>query len=109
MALWRRGEDRLTLFHTVIGEAPEVIYTCAFVMEGDWTEWRAGPSTKVLQPDLNYEGNDIPLAPSAVGAIDVRVNQLRDPDIHVDLDGAVYMPYSVAGEAGIALAKVETS
>jgi len=109
VALWRRGEDRLTLFHTVIGAAPEVIYTCDFVMEGDWTEWRAGPSTKVLQPDLDYEGNDIPLAPSAVGAIDVRVNQLRDPDIHVDLDGAVYMPYSVAGEAGIALAKVETS
>ena len=109
VALWRRCEDRLTLFHTVIGEAPEVIYTCDFVMEGDWTEWRAGPSTKVLQPDLDYEGNNIPLAPSAVGAIDVRVNQLRDPDIHVDLDGAVYMPYSVAGEAGIALAKVETS
>ena len=54
-------------------------------------------------------GERYPACAIRIGAIDVRANQLRDPDIHVDLDGAVYMPYSVAGEAGIALAKVETS
>ncbi len=108
VALWRRGENRLTLFHTVIGEAPEVVYACDFIMEGEWTEWLAGPSTIVLQPDLDYEGSEIPPAPSEPGAIDIRVKQLRDPDIHIDPDGTVYMPYSIAGEAGIALAKIET-
>lgn len=106
VALWRRSDDRLTLFHTVIGEAPEVIYTCDFFMDGDWTAWRAGPSSKVLQPDLDYEGRDVPTAPSVRGAIDTRANQLRDPDIHIAPDGTVYMPYSIAGEAGIALAKI---
>jgi hypothetical protein len=96
----------MTVFHTVIGEAPEVIYTCDLEMTGDWRKWRVGPSTEVLRPAFDFEGADIAPAPSAVGAIDERVNQLRDPDIFIDDDGAVYMPYGIAGEAGIAIAQM---
>ena len=106
VALWHRSEKYITLFHTVIGEAPEVIYGCEFLMDGDWSEWHAEPSKEVLRPAFVYEGIDYPPVPSKPGAIDVRVNQLRDPDILIDRDGDILMPYSVAGEAGIALARI---
>ena len=35
VALWRRSETEMTMFHTVISESPEVIYTCSFRMDGD--------------------------------------------------------------------------
>ena len=31
VALWRRSATEMTVFHTVIGEAPEVIYACRFI------------------------------------------------------------------------------
>ena len=87
-------------------EAPEVIYACTFHMDGDPSDWRADESVEVLRPERAFEGADLPATPSIVGAIDIRVNELRDPDIFIDNDGTVYMPYSIAGEAGIALAKI---
>ena len=45
--------------------------------------------------------------PSERGAINVPANQLRDPDILVDADGAVYLAYVVQGERGIALARID--
>ena len=109
VALWQRSEKHMTLFHTVIGEAPEVVYGCKFIMDGDWRKWRAEASEEVLRPEFPYEGADFPPTPSERGAIDVPANQLRDPDIFIDEDGTVFMTYSVAGEAGIALARVATA
>ena len=77
-----------------------------FHMDGDPSDWRADESVEVLRPERAFEGADLPATPSKVGAIDIRVNELRDPDIFIDNDGTVYMPYSIAGEAGIALAKI---
>jgi hypothetical protein len=48
------------------------------------------------------------VAPSRRGSINEPVNQLRDPAIFEE-DGRVYLLYSVAGERGIALARVEIS
>ena len=106
VAIWRRSATEMTVFHTVIGEAPEVIYACTFHIDGDPSDWRADESVEVLRPERAFEGADLPATPSKVGAIDIRVNELRDPDIFIDNDGTVYMPYSIAGEAGIALAKI---
>jgi hypothetical protein len=106
VALWRRSETEMTIFHTVIGESPEVIYTCPFRMDGDPSDWWAGNSIEIMRPEFDYEGVDLPLIPSERGAIDIRANQLRDPDIFVDDDGTIYMPYGIAGEAGIALTKI---
>jgi hypothetical protein len=39
------------------------------------------------------------------GAINVPVNQLRDPCIYEE-DGHIYLLYAVAGEHGIAMAEV---
>lgn len=106
VALWRRNETEMSVFHTVIGEAPEVIYACTFIMKGAPNDWRAEPSTEILRPEFDFEGVNLPPAPSERGAIDIRANQLRDPDIFIDDDGTVYMPYGIAGEAGIALAQI---
>ncbi len=48
----------------------------------------------------------LPIAPSRGGHIDERVNQLRDPAIFEE-DGNVYLLYSVAGEHGIAIVRLE--
>ena len=106
VALWRQNETEMTIFHTVIGESPEVIYACTFRMDGGPSDWRAGESVEIMRPKFDFEGVKLPLIPSERGAIDIHANQLRDPDIFVDDDGTIYMPYGIAGEAGIALAKI---
>ena len=50
---------------------------------------------------------DMPLKPSARGAIDEPVHQLRDPAIYREGDDT-YLLYSVAGEQGIAIARLIT-
>ncbi len=60
----------------------------------------------VLRPEEPWEGTDRPSVPSVRDAINLRVNQLRDPAIFEE-DGRIYLLYSVAGEAGIAIAEIE--
>ena len=73
-----------------------------------WNAWTASDPVEVLRPERDWEGADLPVRPSRRGSINVPVNQLRDPAIFEE-DGAVYLLYSVAGERGIALARVEIS
>jgi hypothetical protein len=96
----------LTIFYTVIGGAPEAIFTCTLNLNGDWRAWRVNESVEVLRPARAYEGADCQNHPSELGAIDMPVNQLRDPDVFVDIDGSAYLPNAVAGEAGIAIARL---
>ena len=66
------------------------------------------PDTGDAGPELGFETRAIhsgqPPDPST-GAVNVPVNQLRDPAIFEE-DGRVYLLYAVAGERGIALAEV---
>jgi hypothetical protein len=107
VGLWRRGVDRLTVFYTVIGEAPEVIWSADLMLGGDWRGWAAVDLRERLQPEHAYEGARLPVVASQRGAINEPVNQLRDPDILVDEDGAVYLAYVVQGERGIAVARID--
>jgi hypothetical protein len=59
----------------------------------------------IMQPELEYEGADLPLAPSNEGPAKVRVRQLRDPAIYRE-QAKTYLLYSVAGESGIAIAEL---
>ena len=59
----------------------------------------------VVKPKTDYEGVDLPLEPSVRGLATQRVRQLRDPAIYEE-DGATYLLYSVAGESGIAIARL---
>ena len=98
-------DNILYVFWTQVGHVPERIMVSAITMEGDWTQWRESGAVELLRPEHDWEGADLPLLPSVRGDITVRANQLRDPAIFED-DGDIYLLYSVAGESGIALAKI---
>ena len=58
-----------------------------------------------MRPERAWEGARLPIEPSRGGAINVPVNQLRDPAIFEE-DGRIYLLYATAGERGIGLAEV---
>jgi hypothetical protein len=106
-ALLKRGTT-LYVFYTQRGDAPERIYVATIDLAGPWTDWRESEGVEVLRPERDWEGANLPVEPSRAGSINAPVNQLRDPAIFEE-DGRVYLLYSVAGERGIALARVELS
>ncbi len=103
-ALLKRG-NRLFVFWTERAAAPERVLLATIDLSGDWQTWSHTPPVEVLRPERQWEGADLPVEPSQGGAIEVRVNQLRDPAIFEE-DGRVYLLYAVAGERGIGLAEV---
>jgi hypothetical protein len=97
--------DILSVFYSRRGDAPERILFATVRLTPDWKQWRASEGGLVLQPELPYEGADLPLVPSEGGPAKVRLRQLRDPAIY--REGArTYLLYSVAGESGIAIAEL---
>jgi hypothetical protein len=104
VALWPRG-DRLNVFFTAIGDAPERVLVASVDLASDWTAWRATSPRDVLAPDASYECVDLPNAPSESGDIDVPARQLRDPFVFED-EGRTYLFYSTCGEQGIAAAEI---
>jgi len=97
--------DRLSIFYSRIGDAPERILVSTIDLSDDWMKWRASEPRTVLQPEKDYEGADLPPAPSRNGAAKGRARQLRDPAVFQE-DGKTYLLYSVAGESGIAIAEL---
>jgi hypothetical protein len=105
VGLVHRG-DRLLVYFTAIGDAPERVMVSSVSFAGDWTTWRAGQAVEVLRPEAPYECVDLPIAPSAGGDIDVPAQQVRDPFVFEE-DGRAYLFYSTCGEQGIAGATIE--
>ena len=103
-ALLKRAE-MLYVFWTRVGDMPERIYCSLVALNGDWMSWKASQPAEILRPATEWEGGNLPLAPSYRGAINNDVNQLRDPAIFEE-DGRVYLLYAVRGEAGIAIAEL---
>ena len=97
--------DVLYVFWTQVGHAPERILLSTVDLKGDWVNWRASEPVEVLRPERPWEGADAPLEPSYRSVAYGEVNQLRDPAIYVE-DDAIYLLYAVAGESGIAIARV---
>ena len=99
--------DTLWLFYSRTGDAPESIEVSRVDLSGNWQDWPTGlgPSQVVLKPEHDYEGANLPLAPSHSGAAQQAENALRDPGIFEE-DGRTYLIYSVAGERGLGLAEL---
>jgi hypothetical protein len=96
----------LYVFWTQVGHAPESILLTAITLGDDWTAWSESETVEVLRPERSWEGAGLPVIPSVRGDIIVPANQLRDPAVFEE-DGQVYLLYSVAGESGIAIARVD--
>lgn len=103
-ALLKRG-DRLYVFWTQVGHAPERILLSTIDLSPAWTEWKETGAQEVMRPEREWEGADEPNEPSIRSVAYGPVNQLRDPAIFEE-DGRVFLLYAVAGEAGIAIAEL---
>jgi hypothetical protein len=104
-ALLKLGEV-LHVFWTQVGDAPEHIKYSRIALQGDWMQWQESDWIEVLRPLYNWEGALAPEEPSVRSTAYGTVNQLRDPAIYVEGD-EIYLLYTVAGESGIAIARVE--
>lgn len=95
----------LTVYFTLVGECPERIRRGRVDLARDWFEWHLEDIEDVLAPEEDYEGAHAPRVPSARGLVEGPAYQLRDPAIHCE-DGRTWLLYSIAGEAGIAMAEL---
>ena len=95
----------LLVFYTVVGENPERILLSRIDLAQDWMDWEEGDPVVVLEPAVEWEGSAHPEEPSVRGAALEPVRQLRDPALF-KVDGRSYLLYSMAGEQGIAIARV---
>jgi hypothetical protein len=103
-ALWVEG-DRLHVIYSRTEDRPEsLLYTHAD-LRGDWQQWTFAEAELLLKPELEWEGADCPLETSRKGRARKRMNELRDPGMYQE-DGQRYLLYSIAGESGIALARL---
>jgi hypothetical protein len=98
--------NHATIVYTSVGDNPEHLQGMYADLRGDWDHWRIGESQSLLRPDHDYEGADCEAIPSARGLVTRRERQLRDPALFVD-EGTTYLFYAVAGERGIALARLD--
>lgn len=98
-------DDVLYIFYSIKGDTPEHIVVSKIRLTENWKEWRVDSFESVLKPETDYEGADMPLKASKSGAINERVRQLRDPAIYDEGDES-YLLYSIAGESGIAIARI---
>lgn len=99
-------ENRLFVFYSRIGDCPERIVYTEIDLEQDWQSWQPSLPSTILSPQREFEGGNLPLCPSVSGMAREPVRQLRDPAVFED-NGSAYLLYSIAGEHGIALARLE--
>ena len=98
-------DNRLSVFYSNAFDCPECILLSNIELTPNWMEWEASEPRTVLEPEMDYEGVGLPLEPSKRGWASERVRQLRDPAIFREGE-ETYLLYSVAGEHGIAIAKL---
>jgi hypothetical protein len=98
-------DGTLHVLYTNAGDRPESILHAEVPLAGDWRGWRAGPPRLLLSPEAPWEGGDLPLVASARGVAPGPVRQLRDPALYEE-DGRWHLLYAVAGEQGLAIARL---
>jgi hypothetical protein len=94
------------LLYSRIGDAPESLMASRLELEGDWRTWRETAGAIILRPDREYEGAGERQQRSHPGRARGRRRELRDPAIYVEGPN-VFLPYAVAGEQGIAIARLQ--
>ena len=96
-------QDTLLIFFSNVGDNPESILLSKIDLKKEPKDWKASSPIEVLRPEKEWEGGNLPLQPSSRSAINVPVNQVRDPAIFTE-KGKFFLLYSVRGENGIAIA-----
>lgn len=106
-AVWIEGKT-LYIVYSNVADAPEQLYISTVDLSPDWMSWKVSPPEKLLASEMDYEGVNLPIAPSKHGyAKGGSAHELRDPAIFEE-DGKRYLLYSVASECGIAIAELKS-
>ncbi len=103
-AVTLRG-DQLLVFYSRVGDEPERILLATVRLTDNWRDWQESDPIEVLQPEAPYEGIEFPLKPSRFGSA-IKVRELRDPCIFEEA-GKTFLYYTIAGEMGIAMARLD--
>lgn len=101
--------DVLTVYFSRGGDLPEHLMCAEARLTGDWKTWRLSRPVTVLRPEMDYEGANMPLGPPTNQGMQKMprplFHELRDPCVF-RAEGKTYLFYSVAGERGIAGARL---
>ena len=98
--------DRLLVFYSRYGDAPERILMSYVDLTKDWHKWIPSELVTIIEPEMDYEGVALPIFSSEVGITEQPVRELHDPAIYTE-EEKTYLLYSVAGEEGIAIAELK--
>tara|TARA_B100000586_G_C20082253_1_gene415944 strand:+ start:469 stop:1461 length:993 start_codon:yes stop_codon:yes gene_type:complete len=98
--------DLLHVFYSNVGDIPERIYLSTINISKPYNEWEESNPIEVIRPVFEWEGATLPLESSSRSAINIPVNQIRDPAIFVENEN-IYILYSVRGENGIGICSIE--
>jgi len=105
--------DELQVFYTERGTnpsnpAPErVLFSTIDLGVDDWEDWQFSyPGELILEAIPGWEGGQFPVLPSELGSAPEDVNQLRDPGVFEDSDGAFYLIYAGRGEDALGIAQL---
>ena len=104
---FRLDGNSLAVFYCRVGDAPERILMSRIELTPDPATWTASPPVRILEPESDYEGANMPVVQSKDGRTPP-VRALRDPCIFRD-GSKTYLLYSVKGEYGIAIAELKDS
>ena len=96
------NDNKLFIFFTRKGDSPERILLSTLDLTMPLHLWTSSKPIEVLKPEREWEGASLPLYKSIESAINIPVNQLRDPAIYSE-NGKNYLLYSIRGENGIGI------
>ena len=99
-------KDLLYVFYSQVGDTPERIYLSTIDVSVPVNKWKETKPIEIIRPEYKWEGGDLPLEKSSRSAINIPVNQLRDPAIYKENE-MLYLLYSVKGENGIGICTLE--
>jgi len=98
-------KDTLLLFFSRIGDNPESILLSRMDLSPPPRRWNPTDATLIVRPEKPYEGALLPCLASRSGPAHHPVHQVRDPAIFEER-GELHLLYAVAGEQGIAIARL---
>ena len=99
-------KDLLYVFYSQVGDTPERIYLSTIDVSVPGNKRQETKPIEIIRPEYEWEGGDLPLEKSSRSAINIPVNQLRDPAIYKENE-MLYLLYSVKGENGIGICTLE--
>jgi hypothetical protein len=101
-------DDKLTVVWSRVGDAPErLLVSTVSLSSSDWDDWIATQPTELMGSEQPWEGSKLPVQASLRGETVEPINDLRDPDIFVDVDGQIYLLYVASGEQSIGLVRLQ--